>query len=665
MFNYTANFLYQGDAPLAERRAAALALDHAQLRELLGTADYRELLDADAIDAIAVELQRLDHRSTSGPDGIHDLLLHLGDLNDEELAARCPAEAAANGQLERWIEELLATRRIIKVRVAGERRFVAAEDAARLRDGLGVALPPGLPEAFLEAGDDPLGDLVSRYARTHGPFRAMDAAARFGLGEAAIMPALERLLQRNRLVVGEFLPGRTGREWCDAAVLRRIKSKSLARLRKQVEPVSPEALARFMPVWQGVERPRRGLDGLLDAIELLQGTPLLASDLDELILPSRVKDYQPSDLDELMAAGEVVWRGVEGVGPNDGRLALYLADNVPLLAPLPWAVDDPDADKIRELLSARGASFFDDIVNQLGGFRNDVLESLWQLVWAGHVTNDTLAPVRSKRRTAQTPSGRGTERRSRRRDRRSFRSRRVARQPGSEGRWSLVNYGDEAARSLTARQTAVCEQLVRRYGVLVRTAVSRELVEGGFSALYPILRAMEEAGRVRRGYFVAGMGGAQFASPGADEVLRRERRPSEPHEDNVVVLAASDPANAYGSILKWPATQVENAQPQRSSGARVFLLDGELIGYLGRAGNHLLMFAPEDPNDESLWHEKLVRALVRLAKEGTPVMIGQVNGEAAGLSPLAKVFLRHGFTPTSRGYLHRTVERVEDFARHA
>jgi ATP-dependent Lhr-like helicase len=420
-----------------------------------------------------------------------------------------------------------------------------------------------------------------------------------------------------------------------------------------------------MPVWQGVERPRRGLDGLLDAIELLQGAPLLASDLDELILPSRIRDYQPSDLDELMAAGEVVWRGVESVGPNDGRVTLYLADNVPLLAPLPPSIDDQEASAIRELLASRGASFFDDIVNQLGGFRNDVLESLWQLVWSGHVTNDTLSPLRSKRRTAQTPSGRSSERRSRRRDRRSFRSRRVARLPGSEGRWSLVNYGEEAARSLTARQAAVCEQLVRRYGVLVRPAVSRELVEGGFAALYPILRAMEEAGRVRRGYFVAGMGGAQFASPGADEILRRERRPTEPHEDNVVVLAASDPANAYGSIVKWPATLVENAQPQRSSGARVFLLEGELIGYLGRAGNHLLTFAPEDPNDETLWHEKLVRALARLAKQGTPVMIAQVDGQPAGLSPLAKVFHRHGFSPTSRGYLHRGPERVEDFARHA
>jgi ATP-dependent Lhr-like helicase len=234
-----------------------------------------------------------------------------------------------------------------------------------------------------------------------------------------------------------------------------------------------------------------------------------------------------------------------------------------------------------------------------------------------------------------------------------------------EGRWSLINYGDEAARSLTARQTAVTEQLVRRYGVLVRPAVGRELVEGGFSALYPILRAMEEAGRVRRGYFVAGMGGAQFASPGTDETLRRAPRIVEPHEDNVIVMGASDPANAYGSILRWPAAPVESIQLQRGAGARVFLLDGELIGYLGRAGNHLVTFAPEDPSDEPLWHEKLVRALAKIARRGAPVLISQINAQPPSASPLAAVFARHGFTPTTRGYLHRGSESTEAFARHA
>ncbi|WP_428308445.1 DEAD/DEAH box helicase [Lacipirellula sp.] len=672
LFNYTANFLYQGDAPLAERRAAALALDHAQLRELLGTTDYRELLDADAIESLVLELQRLDHRSTNGPDGVHDLLLHLGDLNDDELAARCPAEASETGQLKRWIDELTATRRIVRIRMAGERRYIATEDAARYRDGLGVALPPGLPDAFLETSEDPVGNLVARYARTHGPFRASEVASRLGLGAAIIEPVLQQLMQRNRVLFGEFLPGGSGREWCDVAVLRRLKSKSLAKLRKEIEPAPPEALARFLPGWQGIERPRRGLDGLLDVVEQLQGAPLLASDLDELILPARLTDYHSGDLDDLTTAGEIVWRGLESVGPNDGRIALFLADSVPLLAPLPTPLDDPLVVRIRDFLASKGASFFDDVAAACDEFRNDLLDALWQLVWNGEATNDSLAPLRSRRGSGSSSSGSSSSSglssrtRSRRRSARAFRSRRLARLPGSEGRWSLINYGDEAKRSLTVRQTAVTEQLLRRYGVLVRPALSRELIDGGFTALYPILRAMEETGRVRRGYFVAGMGGAQFASAGADDLLRRAPQVVEPHIDNVLVLAASDPANAYGSIIKWPLPQVEGLQPQRGGGARVFLLDGKLIGFLSRGGAHLMTFAPEDPSDASMWQEKLVRSLANLAKRGASLMIAQIDGDAAGLSPLGKALARHGFSPTSRGYLHRGFDLTQEFtATHA
>jgi ATP-dependent Lhr-like helicase len=661
LFNYTANFLYQGDAPLAERRAAALSLDHAQLRELLGAADYRALLDADAIDALVLELQRLDKRYADGPDAVHDLLLHLGDLNDDELAQRVHPEATP-AEIASWIEQLLATRRIVRVRIAGERRFVAAEDAARLRDGFGVALPPGLPEAFLEAGDDPLGDLVSRFARTHGPFRTAEVAARFGLGEAAVTPALERLLERGRILSGEFLPGGSGREWCDSAVLRRMKSRSLAAVRKQIEPAPPEALARFLPAWQGVERPRRGLDGLLDAVEMLQGAPLLASDLDNLILPTRVTGYVPGDLDELCAAGEVIWRGIDSVGTGDGRIAIYLADSVQLLAPSPTTIEDPLSVRVHDFLALRGAVFFDEIAREIGGFPNDIFGALWSLVWSGHVTNDTLAPLRARRRTRGDASGRRRREGGGRRERRGFRSRRMARQPGAEGRWSLIDYraggiGDEGAYSLTQRQTAVTEQLIRRYGILVRSAINREMVEGGFAALYPILRAMEETGRVRRGYFVAGMGGAQFASPGSDELLRRAPNPLEPGDAGVVILAASDPANAYGSILKWPATRVENVQPQRGGGARVLLLEGQLLAYLGRTGNHLLTFSPDDPADEPLRRDKLAAALASVAKRTSAVLVGQIDGAPAGAAPLAADLARHGFVTTHRGLLHRGEDR--------
>jgi ATP-dependent Lhr-like helicase len=397
---------------------------------------------------------------------------------------------------------------------------------------------------------------------------------------------------------------------------------------------------------------------LLDAVELLQGAPLLASDLDHLILPARVADYSPSDLDELCSAGEVVWRGVESVGPSDGRIALYIADNVPLLAPTPAALDDPLAVRVHDLLALRGAVFFDEIARELGGFRNDVLDALWQLVWSGHATNDTLAPLRARRRSS---SGGEKRRDGRRRDRRGFRSRRQSRIPGTEGRWSLLNDGNDHSddvpmRSLTERQTAVTEQLIRRYGVLVRSAVSREVVDGGFAALYPILRAMEEAGRVRRGYFVAGMGGAQFASPGADEVLRRKPNPDGDAE-NVVVLAASDPANAYGAILKWPAPRIDNVQLQRGGGARVFLQDGRLLAYLGRSARQLLTFPPDDPADEEAVRLKLAKALGALARRGTAVLIADIDGQPASASLLSADLLRLGFTTTSRGLLHRGEDR--------
>ncbi|MEQ8835540.1 MAG: hypothetical protein RID07_01905, partial [Lacipirellulaceae bacterium] len=494
--------------------------DQVQLRELLGAADFRELLDADAIDGVSLALQRLDEPRVKDPDSLHGLLLHLGDLSEEEVACRLSPGSSTNDATG-WVEELLASRRIIKVKIAGELRLAAAEDASRLRDGLGVVPPPGLPEAFLASGEDPLTDLVSRYARTHGPFRLPDVAARLGISEAAAKLALEKLAERDRVVSGEFLPGGTGREWCDTGVLRQIKRKSLAKLRKQVEPVAAEQLARFLPVWLGVTRPRKGLDGLLDVIEQLQAAPLPASELETTILPARIAEYQPSDLDELFNAGEIVWRGLESVGPRDGRIALYVADNVPLLAPRPTVLDEEEeaTKQILELLTQRGALFFDEIARHLGGFRNDVLASLWTLVWAGYLTNDTMAPLRSLCRGKKEKQGGRRRERSRNR----FRSRRQSQLPGSEGRWSLLRYVEgESSPSPTERQTALTELLIRRHGILTRPSIDRESVDGGFSALYPILRAMEDSGRVRRGYFVEGLGGPQFASPGADDLIRQK-----------------------------------------------------------------------------------------------------------------------------------------------
>ena len=647
MFNYVGNFIYDGDAPLAERRAQTLALDHAQLRELLGAAELRELLDPAAVDELGLELQRLDARfPVRHADGVHDLLLKLGDLQREELAARCDSAALAAGELDRWLAELTGTRRVIAFRIGGETRYAAAEDAARFRDALGIVPPPGLPDAFLTSVADPLGDLVSRYARTHVPFHVEDVAARFGLGVAPVRTALQRLAGRGRVLEGEFLPGGRGREWVDVEVLRMLKRRSLAKLRKQVEPAAPEALARFLARWQGLTQPRRGLDALLDAVEQLQGAALPASALEQQILPQRVAGYRPSDLDELCAAGEVVWRGWESLGPDDGRIALYLTDHYPKLTVAAEPVEGELPGRIRQLLAARGALFFDDLAAAIGGFRNDLLAALWQLVWAGEVTNDTLAPLRSLRR--------GTQRKGRSagHSRGAFRSRRLSKTPGSEGRWTLLARPGGPAYSVTERQTALATQLIRRYGILTREMVAAENVAGAFTGLYPVLKAMEESGRVRRGYFVAGLGAAQFAAPGASERLR-EPDGEEDADTSALVLAATDPANPYGSALPWPPRPDVSARPQRVAGARVLLSHGSLIGFLGRTGHQLLTFLPETEPQKSAATEALTRTLAGLAAPGSPVLLAKIDGVSAREATLAEALIQAGFVSTSRGLLHR------------
>lgn len=673
LFSYTGNFLYNGDAPLAERKAQTLALDHAQLRELLGDAELRELLEPAVIESTAAELARLDgKRPVRHADALHELLLSIGDLTRDEVAARTAGEQVTSGELDRWLAELLDARRIIAVTIAGQQRYAAAEDAARLRDALGVELPPGLPEAFLEGVADPLGDLVSRYARCHVPFKADDVARRLGLGVAPVQAALLRLAARDRVVEGEFLPGGRGREWCDTTVLRLLKRRSLASLRRQIAPVEPRTFARFLAHWQGLHQPRRGLDGLLDMVEQLQGLPLPFSALEQAILPARVPGYQPGDLDHLAAAGEIVWRGLEPLGPHDGRIALYLTDHVANLAPVSEAIptDDPLAQQIYDLLAQRGALFFDDLATALGGFRNDVLAALWRLVWQGLVTNDTLAPLRSISRQAHE------ERRRARRSRRSFRSRRVERLPGSEGRWSLVVRSGTKLPSATERLTALATQLTERYGVLTRELVASENVPGGFSALYPVLKAMEEAGRLRRGYFVAGQGAAQFAVAGAEDRLRELDREAEDAAGEVLILAATDPANPYGSALRWPgsganptdeppaadgevaaddeAAGSRSLRPQRAAGARVILIDGELRGYLGRTGKHLLTFmSTDEPEQQNGLAAALAAALKSAASPERPLVITRIDGQPVDESPLAPLLVDAGFRPSRHGYLHR------------
>ena len=647
LFSYVANFIYDGDAPLAERRAQALSVDQAQLRELLGEAELRELLDASAIDELERTLQRLDTRPVSNPDGLHDLLLSLGDLTAEEVGLRVTSPDAA----AYWLRRLVAERRVIAVTIAGEARFAAAEDAARLRDALGVPAPQGLPEAFLQDVADPLGDLVSRWARTHGPFRVEDLAARLGLPVAPIRTALERLAEEERVVEGEFLPGGRTREWCDAEVLKSLKRRSLAKLRREVEPVEPPAFARFLLEWQNVTRPRAGLDALLSVVEQLQGAAIPASVLETEVLPARITGYKPADLDLLCAAGEVVWRGVSPIGPHDGRVALFLPDRYRLLAPPPGKAEGDLAARVRDLLARRGALFFSDLVTETGAFPRELVDALWDLVWAGEATNDTLAPLRS---FVRGPAGRAGRRQFRGR---SFRSRRAG-PPGSEGRWSLLSTPGGGAPSETERRAAITMALLERWGVLTREAVHAEDLPGGFSTVYPVAKAMEEAGRVRRGYFVAGLGAAQFALPGADDRLRALRDASEDDESRTFVLAATDPANPYGAAVAWP--EGEGPRPQRAAGAQVILHDGRLVAWLSRADRNILTFLPESEPEQSETLAAIAGALGSLVASGrrNVLLVSRVDGEEPGRSPLARFLGEAGFQAGSRGYLKRSVPRA-------
>jgi len=633
LFSYVANFIYDGDTPLAERRAQALSVDQGQLRELLGEAEMRELLDARSIEEHERAVQRLG-RPARGVDGLHDLLLSLGDLSEAEIAARFEGEPP--------LQALFAERRAFPFQAAGEKRWAAAEDAARFRDGLGASPPDGLPRELLEPVEDPLGDLVSRWARTHGPFRAEDLAARWDIGVAAVRSALARLLERERVLEGEFLPGGRGREWVDAEVLKALKRRSLARLRKQVEPVPPQALARFLADWQGVALPRRGLDPLLSAVEQLQGAPLLASSLEREVLAARIQSLRPGDLDVLFSAGELIWRGVEPVGNRDGRIALYLTDHYRLLAPPARPAGGELCEKLRRELHKRGASFFADLQAAAGAFPADVLAALWEMVWAGEVTNDTLAPLRSHLR--------GPPREERRIPHlgRPFRSRRAG-PPGSEGRWSmLAGPGGTPAE----RAAALAQTLLARHGVVTRETAHAEEIAGGFAAVYPVLKAMEDAGRARRGYFVEGLGGAQFAVPGAEERLRGFREESA--EERTLVLAATDPANPYGATLPWPRGDGEG-RAQRAAGAQVVLHQGALIAWLGRGEHNLHTFLPLQEPARSRAARALALALAAQVEEGKrkALLVARVDGEEVGASSLAPALKEAGFTAGIRGYLKR------------
>ena len=675
LFSYVASFIYDGDAPLAERRAQALAVDQSQLRELLGDAELRELLDADAIDAIERQLQRLDPQyHVKSADGVHDMLLSLGDRTDAEIRER-----SASPDVAASVAALIAARRVLLVRMAGQARNIAVEDAARFRDALGVPLPVGLPESLLQPVRDPLGDLALRYARTHAPFTAGDFALRYGLGVAAAESVLTRLATEGRLVEGEFRPGGTRREWTDAGVLRMVRRRSLAKLRHEVEPVDPAVLGRFATTWQGIVKRRHGADALLDAIEQLQGAPLPASILETEILPARLDVYDSADLDAVTAAGEVVWVGVEPLGERDGRIALYLADHLARLLPPKEVRLKPDTTSnevglrggrsvglqpdrsdretaVLEYLRTHGASFFGPLHDAVGGgYPAETVDALWNLAWQGRVTNDTFQALRAFTRVRAARR----KARERRPDVSAFRSRRLA-PPSAAGRWALVRGAEShAPRGSKADATkwaaAIAQQMLARHGVLTREAVAAEAIAGGFGIVYPVLKGMEETGRLRRGYFVAGLGATQFAMPGALDLLRSLR--DAPDDPEIAVLAATDPANPYGAALKWPAVAADGAKtgrgPTRSVGATVILVNGALAAYLARGDRQLLTYLADAEPERSKTARAIARVLIDRARTGIEsprgMLLEEIDGAPPALHPMAPFLREEGFVAGALG----------------
>jgi ATP-dependent Lhr-like helicase len=682
LFSYVANYIYDGDAPLAERRAQALSIDQDQLRELMGDADLRELLDVNAIEETEEQLQCVvEGYQARTMDGVHDLLLRLGDLTRVELRARCVTDEVADS-----VSKLMRARRVLEVQVAGEKRVIAVEDAARYRDALGVPLPPGLPSAFLQDAPDALVDLIRRFARTHGPFTTPEAAERFDLPGESVEAVLQQLVQMGRVVEGGFRPGGVHREWCDAEVLRSIRRRSLARLRKEVEPVEQRTLVRLFTRWQGVVQPRRGLDALLDVIENLQGAPLPASILETEILPARLVSYKPSDLDMLIAAGEVVWVGFDPIGERDGRIGLYLAERLGELWPVGsvasvaqarntgdirsvqdgggLGTDARSADKeelIVEYLQGRGASFFQDLHDGVGGgYPGETLEALWSLVWKGMLTNDGMAALRAY---CQRPASSSRKPARRVNQQAVFRSRRTT-PPTAQGRWALNTAAFATDKATPQRATewsyAIAQQLLTRYGVVFRETAHAENLPGGFSAIYDVMKALEESGKVRRGYFAADLGATQFAMPAAVDLLRSLRDggrvSSQGDKSEMLQLAATDPANPYGALLRWPAPPDEGSSLTRSVGARVILCDGALVGYLRRGNPNVQVFLPEEEPQRSQVARSVAEFLVSRVHDDEDangrggMLIASVNGTPVAEHWMARYLLDAGFAAGAMGF---------------
>jgi ATP-dependent Lhr-like helicase len=633
--------------PLAERRAQALAIDHAQLRELVGETELRDLLDADVLEEVERQLQHLDPDfHVRSADGLHDLLLRIDDLTIEAAAARSAGHARA------WIAALLETRRAIELRIAGESRLVAVEDAARCRDGLGTPLPQGIPGSLLAPVADPLGDLVLRHARTHAPFTAGEVAARYGLGRPVVEGVLRRLTAAGRLLEGAFRPGGREREWCAPDVLAALRRRARARLRHEIEPVEPPCSRASSSPGRGRQGRGPGWTRCSTRSSACRGRPWSPPRWRPRSFRRASPTTTPRTSTRCFAAGEVVWAGLEPLGERDGRLALFLADQFPRLCrPRPPAAPlAPREQACADALRRAGASFFAPLHEAAGGgYPGETLDALWSLVWKGIVTNDTLhalrvyvrPPARDRRAAARSGG-------------RAFRSRRTV-SPSAEGRWSLVESRLGARPSDTAWSATVAEQLLARYGVVSREVAAAEGIEGGFPGVYEVLRALEERGRIRRGCFVSGVGALQFALPAALDLLRSMR--VDPEEPEVVWLSATDPANPYGVILRWPAPDgmdpAAGRGPARSAGASVVLVNGRLGVWVSRS-RQVLTFLPESEPERTIVARGVAAALADLARTGEGrhggLLVAEINGVPAGTHPLGPFLEEAGFVASALGF---------------
>jgi ATP-dependent Lhr-like helicase len=627
LFDYVATYMYEGDTPNAERRAAALSLDRDLLAELLGQEELRELIDPTALDEVEADLQRRSERTkAANADGLHDILRALGDLTAAEAQQRCIEAVSAKRMLDRLVGE----RRAAKMRIGGEERYIAAEDAGLYRDALGAVPPGGLPATFLEPVEEPLRRLAKRYARTHGPFTTAELSGRYSMDMAPVLRELERA---GELVRGELRPGGSEREWCDPEVLRRLRRASLASLRKEVEPADQRSLARLLPAWQGVDASPpggAGMDRLREILVPLQGLALTPEVWERDVLPRRVGAYSQSWMDALCSAGELVWIGAGALGRGTGRVALYFRDDARWLGPPPNKAEGP-AEPLHEALRerlGRGACFWTDLLVDIQAEPAELQEALWDLVWAGEVTNDAFAPLRAPRLSlAKAERDRG----------RRFSARRRPGAPQIQGRWSLTAPLFADAPQYGPRMRALAELLLERYGIVTRETVLAEGVPGGFASLYGELVNLETLGTARRGYFVEGLGGAQFALAGAVERLRSLR---DDEATGALVLASTDPANPYGASLPWPKRE-DGRRASRVPGAYVVTLDAEPVLYVERGGKGLVTL--RDPHED--WLRPALEALADHVRRGRLKRLGieRFDGEPVVGSDLEPLLIEIGF----------------------